>query len=164
MSVMQPNAPKTKKTKYDFIAQNKDYLENSYVTKYAYFEPIAAKRNQSNWHSFFNHKDIAKEFTEAYGCYRHLKKLLKELHLLHHDRLVFFDVCCGKGFISVLLANKFPNAKIIMIDNVFYFLILKLRRQKLKRIIFLNLGMSLSIVLISLSHQWKNLQNLLPIL
>lgn len=114
----QQKQPKQKLVKYDFIAKKKEYLANKYVTKYAYFEPIAKKRKEESWHSFFNHKDIAKEFSEAYGCYRHLKRSLKRLGLLKYDKLVIFDVCCGKGFISVLLATKFPNAKIVMIDNV----------------------------------------------
>lgn len=79
--------------------------------------------------SFFNHKSIAKEMSEAYSMYSQIKRMLGGFQMegeegemksrrIREEDIVFVDVCCGKGFNSVLLSMMYPKAQVVMMDKV----------------------------------------------
>ena len=60
-------------------------------------------------------KDLRKEITEAMAACARVKQ---QLHLdASESNLALFDLCSGKGMLSILLAHEFPLATIHMIDN-----------------------------------------------
>ena len=61
-------------------------------------------------------RKLDKELTEAYSAYRQIKHLLQNSQF-DPSQLLFFDICSGKGYLSVLLAYEFPESQIYMIDN-----------------------------------------------
>lgn len=107
------------------------------------FLPDLVQQSKSNVsiRKLMNHKNLKKEITESYGVYRLIDHALSrlpnhnssffQLRNCHSEiecndliplsqnlsvKLVFFDICCGKGITSFLLAQLFPNCIIHMID------------------------------------------------
>lgn len=55
--------------------------------------------------------------TESWSVYRQVKKIIRKLEADYEKPIAIFDVCSGKGFISTLIALKFPKLKVFMIDH-----------------------------------------------
>jgi hypothetical protein len=119
--------------KADFVAANLD-LYPRYVTKWMQASWYTTIREDPNFYSFLNHKTLPKEFAEAYTAYKQVKHavkkrcqtqndsplscLLKSALVAPNNDILIIDMCSGKGFLSVLLNFKFPNANILMVDNM----------------------------------------------
>lgn len=79
-----------------------------------------------------NHKHLKKEMTESFSAIRLAERAMRrrdrrlqyssdlstfEALREHQDKLVFYDMCCGKGLLSFLLTFLFPSARIKMVDH-----------------------------------------------
>lgn len=79
-----------------------------------------------------NHRHLKKELAESLGAIFLAERAMRQLDSsriynsdliafealkLHQDRIVFYDICCGKGILSFLLTFLFPRSKIVMLDN-----------------------------------------------
>lgn len=68
-------------------------------------------------------KRLRKELTEAFGllhaCKRALKKLQESLESTHDEGrgVTIVDLCCGKGFSSLVLACSMPQANVLAVDR-----------------------------------------------
>jgi len=77
-----------------------------------------------------NHKSLKKEVTETWGALKLVERGFRrktggsmtipsdsfESLKKHSQKLLFFDVCCGKGIFSFLASFMFPDAEFVMID------------------------------------------------
>eukprot|EP01119_Soliformovum_irregulare_P021194 TRINITY_DN7009_c0_g1_i1.p1 TRINITY_DN7009_c0_g1~~TRINITY_DN7009_c0_g1_i1.p1 ORF type:complete len:298 (-),score=59.22 TRINITY_DN7009_c0_g1_i1:3-896(-) len=105
------------KRRLDFLIQN-NYQDLPYVEKWLKQDFLPQIRADINFYSILNHKQLKKEMTESYSIYRQVKKLIKQIgDQTSKKEIVLFDVCSGKGFSSILLSFRFPNARIHMIDS-----------------------------------------------
>jgi hypothetical protein len=127
------------KRKADFVAENLSEYPK-YVAKWfkAPWYPII--RQDPAFYSFLNHKTLPKEFAESYAAYKQVKECIKKSSEVNTSSplagflesalqpvavsevppkdVLIIDLCSGKGFLSILMNFKFPNAHILMIDNM----------------------------------------------
>jgi hypothetical protein len=89
----------------------------SYVENWLREPWIGAIATDPNMAGLFDHKKLKKEMTEAWGVFELLSAELAKLAPPPGAKFVMFDVCSGRGFLSVLLSRKFPDATVYMIDN-----------------------------------------------
>lgn len=123
--------------KADHVAEHLDEYPK-YVSKWILAPWFPSIRNDPTFYSFLNHKTLPKEFAEAYTAYKEVKYYLKKTCEAQKDSplqallyktpiepnttpnadILLIDMCCGKGFLSVLLNFKFPRADVLMVDNM----------------------------------------------
>lgn len=125
--------------KVDYVAEKLDEYPR-YVAKWLKASWFPLVRQDPSFYSFLNHKTLPKEFAESYEAYKQVKQCFKKSTEAQEaakapaviegatvpstpskstkERLLFVDMCCGKGFLSVLLNYKFPEAHILMVDNM----------------------------------------------
>ena len=58
-----------------------------------------------------------KELTEAYGALARIESRCLPRRSDKGEGLAFVDLCAGRGMLSIVLARRFPEAEIHMIDN-----------------------------------------------
>lgn len=65
------------------------------------------------------HSKLKKEITEAHAALAHVRRALRGHGDLGDagERLLFVELCSGRGFLSLVLGDAFPRARIRMIDN-----------------------------------------------
>lgn len=125
--------------KVDYVAAKLDEYPR-YVAKWLKAPWFPQMRQDPSFYSFLNHKTLPKEFAESYEAYKQVKECFKKSAEAQaavktreptdtastpttetksaNNGLLFVDMCCGKGFLSVLLNYKFPEAQILMVDNM----------------------------------------------
>lgn len=123
--------------KVDYVAEKIDEYPR-YVAKWLKASWFPQIRQDPSFYSFLNHKTLPKEFAESYEAYKQVKECFKkslqapistnsssdtDVALMSpiadkspKKDLLFVDMCCGKGYLSVLLHFKYPQADIVMVD------------------------------------------------
>jgi hypothetical protein len=131
----------------DFILANErnmrpdDEKYNNYISQFCRNPWITSLREMANENEavrkLLNHKTLKKEITELYGVLTLFERSLSQSCPLQdtendrtthepfpclHDvdrnhRLVFYDICSGRGISSFFLSFLFPNSRIRMIDS-----------------------------------------------
>lgn len=125
--------------KVDYVADNLAEYPR-YVAKWIQAPWYPVIRQDQAFRSFLNHKTLPKEFSESYAAYKQVKESIKTMceansasslfgflescrepfasTLVPPKDVLIIDLCSGKGFLSVLMNFKFPQAHILMIDNM----------------------------------------------
>jgi len=79
-------------------------------------------QNDPAFDSLSRHRQIKKEITEAFAALEHVRRALRDRNAGKGDwegdgsGLIFVELCSGRGFVSLALADAFPKARIYMID------------------------------------------------
>jgi len=90
------------------------------------FERSALRRTMARdpaFDSMARHRKVKKEITEAHGALAQVRRALRagggggEDGGGDGDGLVLIELCSGRGFVSLVLADAFPKARIYMIDR-----------------------------------------------
>ena len=86
------------------------------------FERSALRRAMARdpaFDSMARHRNVKKEITEAHGALAQVRRALRTRGGGGEDGdgLVLVELCSGRGFVSLVLADAFPKARIYMIDR-----------------------------------------------
>ena len=77
-------------------------------------------QNDPAFDSLSRHRQIKKEITEAFAALEQVRRALRDRGTGDWEgdgsRLIFIELCSGRGFLSLALADAFPKARIYMID------------------------------------------------
>ena len=80
--------------------------------------------NDRAFESLSKKNHLKKEITEAYGALAAVRRAIEGRRTRTNAKaeddggdLILFDLCSGRGFVSIVLASEFPNARVFMIDN-----------------------------------------------
>ena len=109
-------APRAKKTALDYMLGGNSVKTNGYLAAFASNAPLLrALRSDEAYASIIRTHGLKKEITEASAALNRVKRCIERL--TSHDTsaggakrkdgagLCFVDLCSGKGFLSMLLAN-----------------------------------------------------------
>lgn len=70
--------------------------------------------------SMARHRQVKKEISEAYGALAQCRRAMRERGIDVHGSgrgVTFVELCSGRGFVSLVLVDAFPESKVRMIDN-----------------------------------------------
>ena len=111
---------------YDFMCENvtNEKITNPYVIRFTK-EPMIKtfrKTKFNEWKSILNKNSLKKEITECYGAVNLVIETVNNMKLDEYKTIVFFDMCSGKGYNSVVLLANLPESvrektKIVMLDK-----------------------------------------------
>lgn len=107
---------------------------NPYMAEFLDSSLCRDLQTQDVFRSWSQKRTLKKEVIEAMAATNQIKKQLKALHIRASNtnttttletsgggndgsNLVVFDLCAGKGLLSVVLTKEYPKAKIHMVDN-----------------------------------------------
>jgi hypothetical protein len=113
---------------YDYMCDNvaNQKITNQYIVKFAR-EPMIRQyrlKKFQEWRSLLNKNSLKKEITECYAVSDLLTNdiLPKLKQLEQYKTIVFFDMCSGKGYNSIVLYANLPEhlkdkSQLIMLDK-----------------------------------------------
>jgi hypothetical protein len=104
-----------------YIIESRD-KENKYLKEFIGSELCVEFQEKAEWRSWAWSKKtshLKKEIVESYAVAKSVDAVLAAMRAgtRKSKKVVFFDMASGKGFTSVVLAKRFPNATVHMLDN-----------------------------------------------
>jgi len=103
----------------DFLEHTCCHTDNLYLKR---FDSDFFKRlRQPEFKNLHNSSHLKKEITESQAVLHAVERLMADKRFgeggIAPADVIFFDVCSGKGFNSLLLSFRYPTSSIVMIDN-----------------------------------------------
>ncbi|CAK8986381.1 unnamed protein product [Durusdinium trenchii] len=118
-------APQRRPASIRYLFEGQSVHSNPYLKEFAGAPWLARLLEAPECARLFNvqGKRLRKELTEAFGllhaCNRALKKLAAGQTVASQGGkgVTIVDLCCGKGFGSLVLACSFPSAEVLAVDR-----------------------------------------------
>ena len=114
--------PIRRKKSIQYIIQSRD-KENEYLKEFINSDLCVEFQEKAEWRSWAWSKktsQLKKEIIESYAVAKNVDVVLAALRAGKTNaskKVVFFDMASGKGLTSIVLAKKYPNATVHMLDN-----------------------------------------------
>ena len=114
--------PIERKKSIQYIIQSRD-KENEYLKGFINSDLCVEFQEKAEWRSWAWSKktsQLKKEIIESYAVAKNVDVVLAALRAGKTNaskKVVFFDMASGKGLTSIVLAKKYPNATVHMLDN-----------------------------------------------
>ena len=103
----------------DYLLQSDSVRTNPYLRRFVEEEEELVSEFQHNpaFDRWRRKASFKKELTEAYGALARIESRCLPRRSDKGAGLAFVDLCAGRGMLSIVLARRFPEAEIHMIDN-----------------------------------------------
>ena len=114
--------PIRRKKSIQYIIQSRD-KENEYLKEFINSDLCVEFQEKAEWRSWAWSKktsQLKKEIIESYAVAKNVDVVLAASRAGKTNaskKVVFFDMASGKGLTSIVLAKKYPNATVHMLDN-----------------------------------------------
>jgi hypothetical protein len=111
----------------DYIIDSRDVQTNKYLKLFVESDLCKEFKENEEFRSWAWSKktsQLKKEIIESYAICKHVREEVKKVltnnkneHRTKKKKCVFFDLCSGKGFMSIILAREYPDETIFMLDS-----------------------------------------------
>ena len=123
-----PPTVRPRKLSIDYLLEGDSVRTNPHLRAFAASRLPEVLRSDPNYRSWASIKSkvLRKEIAEASAAANRIPPAVAKARGLDlalgdplgdGDGVVIFDLCSGKGFTSILLAHRYPRARVLMLDN-----------------------------------------------
>ena len=123
-----PPTVRPRKLSIDYLMEGDSVRTNPHLRAFAASRLPEVLRSDPNYRSWASIKSkvLRKEIAEASAAANRIPPAVAKARGLDlalgdplgdGDGVVIFDLCSGKGFTSILLAHRYPRARVLMLDN-----------------------------------------------
>lgn len=110
--------PRQRKRSVEFLLEGASVRTNRHLQRFARAPYLERLLNDPSCNGLLSRKSqsLRKELSEAYAVLEQLEASIGGHQSAGRELVAVVDLCCGKGFASLILACEFPNAQILGLD------------------------------------------------